>query len=159
MKIEDLKRIGSAELKLTKLKAEEQKTILSPFSSDPEISKIIKYIEQYKTVLPNSHPIFKRLEELKKTDKDLAKKIVKDRMEYQQKNEQLKKEEYEKSLKIMREFNDMMLQLEKQNDKIFDFLNKNQRDLSILDNGTSYIIRAKRVLISIKNGIRLCKMK
>jgi len=161
MKIDSLKKLGNAEIKLAKINSETQKKSLLEFSDDPEVAKIIAYVNQYKDEIPLSHPIFKHIEKLRveKTNKDLAKDIVSERVKQKKQDEDEREECNRKASDIKGQINDMLRCLEKDTDKIFDFLTKNQKVIASGDMGYNSLLKTKRFLISVKNGFRYGEMK
>lgn len=161
MKIESLKKLGNAELKLAKISSESQIKSLSEFSNDPEVAKIISYINQYKDNIPLSHPIFKHIEKLRaeKTNKKLVKDVVSEKLKQEELDEEEREKRNRKASEIKAQINDMLRSLEKETDKIFDFLTKNQKDIISGNMGYNSFLKTKRFLISVKNGFRYGDMK
>lgn len=161
MKIESLKKLGNAEARLAQIGAESQRKKLQEFASDPEVAKILSYINQYKEELPLSHPIFKRIDQLKteKENKALAKDIVSEKKKRADADIKEQEELNQRSQEIKGQINDMLRALEKDTDKIFDFLTKNQKDILSGEMGFNSFLKTKRFLISVKNGFRYGEMK
>lgn len=161
MKIDSLKKLGNAEVKLAKMSSETQKKSLMEFSDDPEVAKIISYMNQYKDELPLSHPIFKHIEKLRadKENRSMAKDIVSEKQNQRKQNELEREEANKKASEAKAQINDMLKGLERETDKIFDFLTKNQKVISSGDMGYQSLLKTKRFLISVKNGFRYGEMK
>lgn len=172
MNIEMLKKLGQAESKLQKIRVEGQKQKLSEFSDDPEVAKVLDYMTRYREELPDNHPIHQYIENLKisKENKSLAKQIVKDsvdaktamkqRAEQEKKEDEIQQKEREKKqgdLKV--KINTMLDNLEKETDKIFELVAKNQKefygDAALVAN----IMKTRRFLISMKSGYKYAKIK
>lgn len=156
-----LKKLGKAESRLAEISADTLRARLDPFKDDPEVAKVIDYISRYRAEIPESHPIFKRIEDLKNAgeNKKLAKEIVRERADHIKKGTDEREDEYADALKKAEEFNAMLDRFAELSDRVFEFLTDNQKEISILKNGPTYIVRARRLMASIKNGIGQYKMR
>lgn len=165
MNMNILKAVGAAESKLAKKDLLKQKNSLEDFKSDPEVAKALGYLDQYREELPESHPVFKHVEALKKRqeNKSFVKDVIKNKTTSKKASqEQEDKEEQEKKIKeaqaICQELNSMVRNLENECDKVFEYLSHSQRALSVDYRMVSSSLKLKRFLTSMKSGFNGVKI-
>jgi len=173
MNMDQLKQIGKAESKLAKIKIDIIKEKLAEFADEPEVAKALDYMSRFNQELPEGHPVFKRMEELKiqKDNKALLKNEITIQTELTKKSwaerdkkiqDQDKARDEENAKKVEEatlQYNQMIENLEKEMDKTFDFLSKNQRVFTTDFKKAASVLKARRFLIAMKNGFKLARIK
>lgn len=167
--IDGLRAAGLAERKLAQKDIDKQKAILAEFKEDPQIAKALEYLDRYNEVIPETHPIFQYIQRLKEVrdGKQLVKEAVKSKKSVRQARKEKeeaeeKKEEEEKAKKVEECkicINKLLDDLEGQNDKAFEYLEKNMKTFASAYPRMSEALKLKRFLISVKGGIKNMRFK
>jgi len=165
--LEGLKAIGLAEKKLAQNDVSKQKKLLQEFRSDPEVAHALDYLERFNEVIPESHPVFNRVEELRKMrdGKETVREIIKNKADAKKpsNDKDADEEESERKTKKMKEtesvLNGLLENIEKENDRAFEYVNRNLKAFSSEYKKTCQILKLKRFLVSVKNGIREMRIK
>lgn len=181
-----LKQAGKIEKELEEIACNRTLQKLSPYSSHPEVAKVIDYITTYRCEIPESHMIFnfiKSIEESQKK-KDEVKSVVRDRLGKKgllspKQKEEIRKEEevkrkkpkevskeeeaeirrdLEKCLKTAEQMEGMLNELEKHCDASYDFFNKNANSIARISKQHK-VNGVRNLLMALKGNLRALKVR